>query len=85
MSPSGHQTPQDEPANVPAIDFVRWDYSSAKLGAGVAILRPHRPDGSMLDLLLTAEQEREIAIRLAEAHAADVIKLFLSRGWVLPR
>jgi hypothetical protein len=67
---------------VPTIDFVRWDYSSAKVGAGVATLRLHRPDGSMLDLLLTAEQEREIAIRFAEAHSADVIALFRSRRWI---
>jgi hypothetical protein len=74
--------PPDEPAVVPAIDFVKWDYSSAQLGAGVATLRLHRPDGATLDLLLTAEQEREIALRLAEAHAPEVIALFRSRGWV---
>jgi hypothetical protein len=64
------------------IDFVRWEYSSATIGAGVATLRLHRPDGSMLDLLLRAEQEREIALRLAEAHAGDLIALFRSRGWI---
>ena len=82
MSRSDRQPPEDEPATVPAFDFVRWEYSSAKIGAGVAALRLHRPDGSMLDLLLTAEQEHEIAIRLAELHAGDVIALFRSRGWI---
>jgi hypothetical protein len=82
VSQSDRQPPPNEPAVVPAIDIVRWDYLSAKLNGGVAILRLHRPDGSMLDLLLTAEQEREIAIRLSDAHATDVIALFRSRGWV---
>jgi hypothetical protein len=82
MSRSSRQPPQDEPAVVPAVDFVRWEYSAAKIGAGVATLRLHRPDGSMLDLLLTAEQEREVAIHFADAHAANVIALFRSRGWI---
>jgi hypothetical protein len=82
MSRSDRQPPEDEPAIVSAIDFVRWEYSSATIGAGVATLRLHRPDGSILDLLLRAEQEREIALRLAEAHAGDLIALFRSRGWI---
>jgi hypothetical protein len=82
VSQSDRQPPPDEPAGVPAIDIVKWDYLSAKINAGVAILRLHRPDGSMLDLLLTAEQEREIAIRLSDAYATDVIALFRSRRWI---
>jgi hypothetical protein len=82
MSQSDRRKPEDEPANVPAIDFVRVDYSSAKLHAGVATLRLHRPDGSVLDLLLTAEQEAELAWLLGEAHAPALIELFRSRGWI---
>jgi hypothetical protein len=81
MSRSNRQPPQDEPAVVPAIDIVRWDYLSAKIGAGVATLRLHRPDGTMLDLLLTAEQERNLAFLLAETYPADILAHFRSRGW----
>lgn len=82
MSRSDHHMPEDEPANVPAIDFVRFDYSSARLHAGVATLRLHRPDGSMLDLLLTAEQEADLAALLGQAHASSLIALYRSRGWI---
>jgi hypothetical protein len=84
MSRSNRRKPpvQAPDEHVEAIDIVRWDYSSAKLHAGIATLRLHRPDGSMLDLLLTAEQEREIAIVLAEGYAKDLIDLYRSRGWV---
>jgi hypothetical protein len=36
----------------------------------------------MLDLLLTAEQERAMALHFADMYPAEVIALFRSRSWV---